>query len=143
MLNIFGELKKLISRIGWYFKYDRPLRKQLAYLDEAIDIEAAGYTTAAALEPCVTIEAFEQALENKKDRIIVKNEAYKVWKPYVKSVFKRRKLQTIVIGRKWRATFGAGDDIVIMTRAKRRRLGGIYKIRLVASDELIVFDRVK
>ena len=143
MLNIFGELKKLISRIGWYFKYDRPLRKQLAYLDEAIDIEAAGYETAAALEPCVTIEAFEQALENKKDRIIVKNEAYRVWKPYVKSVFKKRKLQTIVIGRKWRATFGAGDDIVIMTRAKRRRLGGIYKMKLVASDELIVFDRVK
>ena len=143
MAKLFGELKKLISRVGWYFKYDRSLRKQLAYLDEAIDIEAAGYTTAAALEPCVTMEAFEQALERKKDRIIVKNEAYRIWKPYVKSVFKKRRLQTIVIGRKWRATFGAGDDIVIMTRAKRRRLGGIYKIKVVSSDELIVFDRVK
>lgn len=168
MANILKKIGEGIFNINFWWHYERPIRKSMkradAYFDEAVetlnraieDEPVSGSigdvfeieNTFHEAEPqdgiCTTMEHFQACVAKGKEEMILVDEAYKLWKPFVRAATKRTLTQTINVKGDWNVTFGHGENMVILsTPYKGKNTIGVYRVELNSIEKNIIFKRVK
>ena len=140
-MSILDKIGEKVFDINWYFEYERPIKRSLKKFNETMDEAIAVLDEAANLKHCKTLESFIKELETDKRKIVVAEDIYRLWKPFVKAAGRKGSVKAINLTSKWKASFGYGDGIVIFSSTNN--MVRIYKVDLYPKEKLISFDVIE
>lgn len=92
---------------------------------------------------CYNIKAFEAAVETGSKHMVLYEEAYEIWKPYMRAAEKKKKIHTISATENWFASFGYAPEIVALSnKVKKKQIILVYTVKEDTELKRILFSRI-